>query len=509
MQLADNPHFQALENQADRMRAVSLADLLAKPDRQAAFVWQLEDLQIDATRQPMTKGVLADLLALAEAASVPEKIAAMLAGEVMNPTENRPALHCQQRHPDRLASREWKKLAELAEEVRQNPEIEAVINLGIGGSDLGPAMVAEALAGHADGPALHFVANIDPAQLQDCLMKCDPRRTLVIVTSKTFTTAETLANAELARDWLVAGGGDSARQMIAVSAAPQQAVAWGVPEERIASFAEGVGGRFSVWSAVGLAVMISIGADKFADFLNGAHQMDRHFASAPLDQNLPVLMALVRIWQRNFMARPSYGIMPYDQRLARLPAWAQQLEMESNGKQVDSQGAPLSLPASPLIWGEPGTNAQHSFFQYLHQGLEIQPIDILLPLSPGPLPLSGRWADNHASLVANAIAQAEALALGHRNDLEPHRHFPGNRPSLLISWDQTGPFSLGRLLALYEHITAVCGFIWDINSFDKWGGELGKAMARQLESGEGLEDFSPAARTLLSRAKQLRTAKKA
>ena len=509
MQLGDNPHFQSLENQADRMRAVSLADLLARPDRQQAFIWQLEDLQLDATRQPMTNGVLADLLALAEAASVPQKIAAMLAGEVMNHTENRPAIHCQLRHPDRLASAEWQKLAALAKEVRQNPDIEAVINLGIGGSDLGPAMVAEALAGYADGPALYFVANIDPAQLHDCLMKCDPRRTLIIITSKTFTTAETLANAALARDWLVAGGGDPAQQLVAVSAAPQQAVAWGICEDRIASFSEGVGGRFSVWSAVGLAVMISIGADKFAEFLNGAHQLDRHFASAPLGQNLPVLMALIRIWHRNFMARPSYGIMPYDQRLARLPAWAQQLEMESNGKQVDSQGAALTRPASPLIWGEPGTNAQHSFFQYLHQGLEIQPIDILLPLSPGPLPLPGRWADNHAILVANAIAQAEALAFGARNDLEPHRHFPGNRPSLVISWDQTSPFSLGRLLALYEHITAVCGFIWDVNSFDQWGVELGKAKARQLEKGEGLEDFSPAARVLLERAEQLRAIKKA
>ena len=509
MQLGDNPHFQALENQADRMRAVSLADLLAKPDRQEAFVWQLEDLQVDATRQPMTKGVLADLLALVEASSVPEKIAAMLSGAPINHTENRPVIHCQLRHPDRLASPEWQKLAELAEAVRQNPDIDAVINLGIGGSDLGPAIVAEALAGYADGPALHFVANIDPAQLHDCLVKCDPKRTLIIVTSKTFTTAETLANAALARDWLVAGGGDPAWQLVAVSAAPQQAVAWGVSQDRICSFAEGVGGRTSVWSAVGLAVMISIGADKFAEFLNGAHQLDRHFASAPLSQNLPVLMALIRIWQRNFMARPSYGIMPYDQRLARLPAWAQQLEMESNGKQVDRKGTRLRLPASPLIWGEPGTNAQHSFFQYLHQGLEIHPIDILLPLSPGPLPLPGGWADNHATLVANAIAQAEALALGHRNDLEPHRHFPGNRPSLVISWEQTNPFSLGRLLALYEHITAVCGFIWDINSFDQWGVELGKTMARQLESGEALEDFSAGARALLGRADQLRGTKKA
>ena len=496
MQLADNPKFDSLNQAADSARQYQLSALMADEARAAALQFQFEDIRLDITRQKLTTSDLSLLLDMAAAADIEAKIKAMFAGLPINATENRPVIHADLRLPARLETDSWTALAAFADMVRAGGQIKDVINLGIGGSDLGPAMVSNALAGYADGPRIHYVANVDPAHLHDALAQCAPETTLFIVTSKTFTTAETLSNALLARQWLIDAGQEPQTLMAAVTAYPERAADWGIDAGQIFSFDEGVGGRYSVWSEVGLPVMLGIGADNFAEFLAGAHDMDRHFATAPLAQNLPVIMALVRIWNRNFLDCPSYGIMAYDQHLDRLAAWAQQLEMESNGKSVDRHGAPLKLPASPLIWGEPGTNAQHSFFQYLHQGLEAGPIDILVPLSTGALGLGLDWQPSHRRLVANAIAQAEALAMGSPNQDEPHRHFAGNRQSCLISWQQTNPKTLGRLLAFYEHVTAASGFIWDINSFDQWGVELGKAMALAMETGEGLDGFSVSARAL-------------
>ena len=485
----------ALKSAAKRLEKVHLAELMQLPDR-TDFIFQFEDLELDCTRQPLDAASLSLLLELAEKRGLARFMEAMFAGEAINLSENRPVVHCDLRTPQRQQSDEFKTLSAFAESVRDDKDITAVVNLGIGGSDLGPAMVVRALAGAHDGPECHFVGNICPTDLHDVLVQCDPHKTLFVVTSKTFTTAETLTNATLARAWLANAGVDAEGAMVAVTAYESRARDWGI--ERVFAFAEGVGGRYSLWSAVGLAVMVAIGRDRFCEMLAGAHAMDCHVKSADYAQNLAVIMGLLRVWHRDYLGATSYGLMPYDQRLARFPAWAQQLEMESNGKGVDRNGKPLTRPAAPLIWGAAGTNSQHSFFQWLHQGVESVPIDILIARQPAE-DWGAAWQSSHKMLAINAIAQAEALALGAPNTDEPHRHFPGNRASLLLSWDKTTPYALGRLLALYEHITIISGFIWGVNSFDQWGVELGKQMANNLQSGQGLDAFSPAARRFLKR----------
>ncbi len=485
----------ALKSAAKRLKKVHLAELMQLPSR-TDFMFQFEDLELDCTRQPLDAESLSLLLELAEKRGLARFMDAMFAGEAINLSENRPVVHCDLRAPAHLQSDAFKTLSAFAEKVRGDKNITAVVNLGIGGSDLGPAMVARALAGYHDGADCHFVGNICPTDLHDVLVQCEAHKTLFIVTSKTFTTAETLTNAKLAKAWLADAGVDSADAMVAVTAYESRARDWGL--EQVFSFDEGVGGRYALWSAVGLAVMVAIGRDRFCEMLAGAHAMDCHVKTADYAQNLAVIMGLLRVWHRDYLGATSYGLMPYDQRLARFPAWAQQLEMESNGKGVDRNGKPLPHPAAPLIWGAAGTNSQHSFFQWLHQGVESVPIDILIARRPAE-DWGAAWQASHKMLAINAVAQAESLALGAPNTDEPHRHFPGNRASLLLSWDKTTPYALGRLLALYEHITIISGFIWGVNSFDQWGVELGKQMAHNLQSGQGLDAFSPAARRFLKR----------
>ena len=346
---------------------------------------------------------------------------------------------------------------------------------------------------------MHYVGNVDPHALYDILAQCDPRSTLFIMTSKTFTTNETLANAGLAKGWLEQNGVAPDAAMVAVTAYQKRAVDWGIDPARIFDFDEAVGGRYSLWSAVGLSVMIAVGSTAFDQLLDGARAMDKHFETAPFASNIPVIMGLLRVWHRSYLGHMAYGIMPYDQRLARLPAWAQQLEMESNGKSVTRHGKPLDQPAGPLIWGEVGVNGQHSFFQWLHQSVDIIPIDILIARKPVNLLDDAAWRASHRTLAINAVAQAEALAVGVEQADAPHRHSPGNRPSLMVSWEATTPYALGRLLALYEHITIVSGFVWDVNSFDQWGVELGKKMAHDLASKSDLDGFSLAAKAFLNR----------
>ena len=466
-----------LRQEAATLQDSHLRDLLADEARSRGLVYEMDDLRVDLSRQKVTARTMTSLLDLAAETGLADRIAALFAGEKVNKSEDRAVVHMAQRSPERRNGAEFARLTAFADHIRHG-EIIDVVNIGIGGSDLGPAMVSAALASHASGPRLHYVSNVDPGHLHDVLAFCDPARTLIIVTSKTFTTAETMRNAALARDWLGAHPG----QMAAVTAAPQVARDWGVASDRIFDFDQGVGGRYSLWSAVGLPVMIDVGPAAFAEMLAGAAAMDDHVRTAPHDVNLPVLMGLLRIWNRNFMGRATHGIMPYDQRLHLLPAWAQQLEVESNGKSVSVDGAPLEHATTPVIWGTAGTGCQHSFFQALHQGSEMVALDILVPMRPTGLRLGGDWAASHRILVANAVAQAEALAVGSPNAAEPHRHFAGDRPSTIISWDATTPFALGRLLALYEHVTVVSGFVWGVNSFDQWGVELGKAMAKQAEA---------------------------
>ncbi len=474
-----------LHQLAEKEASLSLRDLMAR-DEARGRLFQLGDLVVDLTRQPLTSASLSALLGLAEASGLADKTEALLAGQPLNISENRPVIHTQMRHPVYRKTDGFIALCRFTEQLRVQGRFTHIVNVGIGGSDLGPAMVYRALTAYHSGPQVCFVGNVDPADLNDVLTGCPPDRTLFIITSKSFTTAETIANAALAKGWLKAAGRPASEHMVGVTAAPPEARDWGLSEEQIFPFAEGVGGRYSLWSSVGLAVMLGIGSDRFIQLLDGAYAMDCHFAETDFDRNIPVLMGLLRVWHRTFLGRSSYGLMPYDQRLGRLPAWAQQLDMESNGKSVTRKGQTLAMGSGPLIWGEPGTSSQHSFFQWLHQGTDIVPVDILVPRQLNGIDqfasrtLQAAAKASHRTLAVNAVAQAEALAVGSENKKEPHRHFAGNRPSALISWDCTTPFALGRLLALYEHITAVSGFIWDVNSFDQWGVELGKQMASML-----------------------------
>ena len=488
----------ALKDEASRLAGQHLRVLLGDADRSRALVFELDDLRLDMSRQKIGAETLPLLLDLAEETGLAARIVALFRGDRINLSEDRPVLHMAQRAAARVDGDEYARLSAFADDIRSGG-VSDVVNIGIGGSDLGPAMVSAALASHADGPLVHYVSNVDPSHLHDVLAGCRPETTLVIVTSKTFTTAETMRNAALARDWL----GVHAASMAAVTAAPAQARDWGIDEGRVFDFDQGVGGRYSLWSAVGLPVMTGVGGDASAELLAGAAAMDDHFRETPHGRNLPVLMGLMRIWNRNFLGHATHGLMPYDQRLHLLPAWAQQLEMESNGKSVAATGETLDWATAPVIWGTAGTGCQHSFFQALHQGTDIVPLDILLPLRPTGLSLPGDWQDSHRVLAANALAQAEALAIGNPNSDEPHRHFAGDRPSSVISWQATGPYELGRLLALYEHVTAVSGFLWGVNSFDQWGVELGKVMANRVESvlaGKADADgFSATAADLLAR----------
>ena len=485
-------------SEAKKISAVSLKKLMKQKDREIDFCYSLDGFWIDISRHHINKTILDKLINLGDAASIQDKFSMLKKGEHINRTENRPVLHTKLRHPNRRKTDEWLKLVSFSEKLRASQNIETIINIGIGGSDLGPAMVTNALRTFHGRQKIRFVSNVDPSDLNDNLANCDPKRTFFLVTSKTFTTAETLQNASLAANWLKQANVDPKKHMAAITTSLNKALKWGISKEYIFSFADGIGGRYSLWSAVGLPIMIAIGNKNFISLLDGAHQIDEHVFSTPTSQNLPIILALLRIWNRNFLNIPMHGIMPYDHRLARLPAWVQQLEMESNGKSIDIRGETLSLPAAPLIWGEAGTNSQHSFFQYLHQGTEKQSLDILIPRNSLGCSKLDRWQESHRTLVYNALAQAEALAIGKDNQKEPHKNFPGGHVSTIISWIKTDPFEVGRLLALYEHISIASGFLWDINSFDQWGVELGKQKAKELENPDRYDDFSPAARLFLA-----------
>ena len=478
------------------------------PTRFARFSRSLDDLTVDFSKERIDAAALTALLALHDAAGVAAKRDAMAAGAAINATEGRAVLHMALRGsvaPDVAGVGEVASVREaflgFAEDVRTGRHaaadgrpFDAVLNIGIGGSDLGPAMAARALAPDADGPAAHFVSNVDGAHFTDVAKGLDPARTLVVVASKTFTTQETMTNAAAARDWLrgaLGAAGDG--HLAAVSTNLPACAAFGIPASRVFGFWDWVGGRYSLWGAIGLPLAIAVGADRFRAMLDGAAAMDRHFLTAPPEDNLPVLLGLIGVWRRSVMGCATAAVIPYDQRLDRFPAYLQQLMMESNGKGVGLDGAPLRRPACPVIWGEPGTNAQHSFFQMLHQGLETIPVDFILAAEPREA-----LGDHHAKLTANCLAQSAALAFGMTADeardamlakgadaaeagrLAPHRAFPGDRPSTTLIHRRLDPFSLGRLVALYEHRTFVEGAIWGVNPFDQFGVELGKRMASDL-----------------------------
>jgi len=371
-----------------------------------------------------------------------------------------------------------------------------VVNIGIGGSDLGPVMATLALAPCHDGPRLHFVSNVDGAHIADTLSGLDPERTLIIVASKTFTTIETMTNAATARDFIVSRLGEEAvaSHFAAVSTALDKVATFGLDETRVFGFWDWVGGRYSLWSAIGLPLMLAIGREAFGEFLAGARAMDAHFKNAPVGENLPMMLGLLGIWHRLVCGYPSRAIIPYEQRLSRFPAYLQQLDMESNGKSVGINGEPLSSASGPIVWGEPGTNGQHAFFQLLHQGTDVIPVEFIIAANGHEPELKHQ----HQLLIANCLAQSEALMRGRSTDeahaqllasgasdaeaarLAPHKTFPGNRPSITLVHDKLTPFSLGRLIALYEHRVFVEATIFGINAFDQWGVELGKELATAL-----------------------------
>jgi glucose-6-phosphate isomerase len=489
-------HFQAHGRDFDLREAFA-----RDPGRFAAFSLQAPEVFADLSKNRIDLATQRFLLDLAAECGLEAQRDAMFSGQPINATEGRAVLHTALRAPrghgpfsDEVHGVLERMLA-LAEQVRDTASsgITDVVNIGIGGSDLGPAMVVPALDAFAHrGLRLHFVSNVDGHDIVPVLRGLRPASTLFIVASKTFTTQETMANAQVARAWFLAqGGSDIARHFVAATTNVAAAAQFGITQTF--GFWDWVGGRYSLWSAIGLPIAIAVGAENFRALLAGAHAMDRHFAEAPLAHNLPAQLGLLDVWYRNFHGFTSRSVAPYHQGLRRLPAYLQQLEMESNGKSVDAAGERLPFGTSPVVWGEPGTNGQHAYFQMLHQGTDTIPVEFILVKSP-----AHGEADLHAKLLANGLAQSQALMLGKTAEaaaqeraptaapgadpaaIARHRSFPGNRPSTTFVLEALTPRSLGALIALYEHRVFTSGVLWGINSFDQWGVELGKALANAL-----------------------------
>ena len=465
-------------------------------------------LTLDYSKNLIDGDVVDALLALADAAGLRTRIESMFTGEHINVTEDRAVLHTALRTPagaevvvdgnnvvpDVRAVLD--RMRDFATRVRSGAwvgetgrRIETVVNIGIGGSDLGPLMAYRALGAYADGPEVRFVSNVDPTHLNQALRGLAAETTLFVVASKTFTTQETLSNARSARDWLLSHVVDDGtavkRHFVALSTNAEEVAAFGIDTANMFEFWDWVGGRYSFESAIGLSLMLAIGPDPYQEMLDGFHAMDQHFRSAPFRENLPVLMAMLGVWYRNFLGYPTHAVLPYSQYLDRFPAYLQQLDMESNGKSVRLDGSPVTYDTGPIVWGEPGTNGQHAFYQLIHQGTTTVPADLI-----GFLEATEDVGGQHLLLVANLLAQAEALAFGKTpdevsaagvdRDLVSHRTFAGNRPTNLLLADRLTPFVLGALVAAYEHKVFTQGTIWGINSFDQWGVELGKELAKAI-----------------------------
>ncbi len=488
------PQWRALTERA--AATPTIAELFtADPGRGERLVAEGAGWELDYAKHRVDDGTLELLFDLARAAGLAERIEAMFTGAHVNVSEDRPALHTALRLPadatlvvdgvDVVAQvhEVLGRLGDFAHRVRSGAwlghsgaSIDAVVNIGIGGSDLGPAMVDTALRSYADrSMTFRFVSNVDGSDFAEATHDLDPRRTLFIVASKTFGTLETLTNARTARDWLLdAYDGDPdavARHFVAVSTNAERVADFGIDTDNMFEFWDWVGGRYSVGSAIGLSTMIAIGPEAFAEFLAGFHAMDRHFRTTPFEANLPVIMGVLGVWYANFHGAATHAVLPYAQYLSRFPAYLQQLDMESNGKRVTEDGQEVPTTTGPVVWGEPGTNGQHAFFQLLHQGTRLVPCDLIGFLrSPHP------EGEHHDLLIANLIAQAEALAFGRDSD-DPHQVCEGNRPTSMLLAENLDPASLGALIALYEHKVFVQGTIWGIDSFDQWGVELGKVLA--------------------------------
>jgi len=507
------PAWRALLEHRDEIAAQHMRDWFAGAGANARvdnFSLQAAGLYLDYSKNRVTDKTRTLLTHLARECHVPAKRDAMWAGEHVNVTENRAALHIALRAPKGVTFRDSSgevssgvgetlaRMRDFSERVRDGrwvgatgKRIKHLINVGIGGSDLGPRMVCDALAvyGRADLSA-NFIANIDPTELARTLPTLDPEATLVVVCSKTFTTLETMTNARTIRAWLIQNGipeGDLDKHFVAVSTNVDEAMRFGILRENVFQFGEWVGGRYSLWSSVGLIVMLYLGAQHFEALLSGAHAMDEHFRHAPLEANMPVLLGLLGVWYRNFFDAQTLSIAPYTDALQKLPPYLQQLDMESNGKSVQIDGSPVAWQTAPIIWGEPGTNGQHAYFQMLHQGTTLVPVDFIAVLEPQYD--QPAYLEHHRKLLANCFAQSEALLQGGSmatpeqagGPLGAQRAFEGNRPSNTLVIDKLTPERLGALIALYEHKVFVQAAIWNINPFDQWGVELGKTLCRAIE----------------------------
>ncbi|MDA5637851.1 MULTISPECIES: glucose-6-phosphate isomerase [Agrobacterium] len=508
--------IEKLKATASSTAATDLRAAFAADDKRfSRFSAKFDDLLMDYSKCAVNEEIVTLLEQLAREGGVEAKREEMFSGKAINFTEDRAVLHTALRNrsntpvlvdgkdvmPDVNAV--LAAMGKFADAIRSGSlkgatgkKITDVINIGIGGSDLGPVMATLALAPFHDGPRAHFVSNIDGAHIADTLKLIDPETSLFIVASKTFTTIETMTNAATARRFIAEKLGEAAvkHHFAAVSTALEKVAAFGIESDRIFGFWDWVGGRYSIWSAIGLPLMIAIGPDNFGKFLDGAHAMDRHFREAPIRENLPMLLGLIGFYNRNVLNYPTRAILPYDQRLSRFPAYLQQLDMESNGKGVTIDGTPVEGQSGPVVWGEPGTNGQHAFYQLIHQGTSVIPAEFMIAANG----FEPELRPQHQLLIANCLAQSEALMKGRTlaeakaqltskgmedsqaDFIAPHRVFTGNRPSITFVYDKLTPFALGRLIALYEHRVFVEGVLFRINSFDQWGVELGKELATGL-----------------------------
>ncbi len=531
--------WDTLQKHYDEIKDRHLRDwFVAEPDRAERFSLAVDGLWLDYSKNRLDQRALDLLIEWADASGLVAARSAMFKGEAINRTEQRAVLHVALRNRSNTpiyvdgedvmpaVNQVLAQMDRFSRQVRSGEwrghtgkPIRHIVNIGIGGSDLGPVMAYEALRPYSNREqSIQFVSNVDGTHIAEALRELNPEETLFIVASKTFTTQETLTNAHTARDWLLKGLGDEsavARHFVAVSTHAEKVQAFGIDPVNMFVFWDWVGGRYSLCSAIGLSLMVAIGPDRFYEMLDGFHAMDRHFETAPLAENMPVLLALIGIWYNNFFGAETHALLPYDQYLARFPAYFQQCDMESNGKSIDRQGRPVTAQTGPIVWGEPGTNGQHAFYQLLHQGTKLVPADFIgFCHSQNPL------GDHHVKLMANFFAQTEALAFGKTAEqvaaegtapeLVPHRTFVGNRPTNTLLAERLTPFVLGQLIALYEHKVFVQGVCWNIFSFDQWGVELGKQLAGAILP-ELTAESAPALRhdastnQLIERFRQLRS----
>lgn len=546
--LTTHPSWHALTQHQEDIRAVQMRDLFKQnPQRFEEFSLKVEDILLDYSKHRITKDTLSLLFQLARDSQIEQWRTRMFSGEKINITEDRAVLHTALRNrsntpvmvdgkdvmPDVNAV--LAQMRAFTEQVRSGAwtgysgkRITDVVNIGIGGSDLGPVMVCDALKPYASAALkAHFVSNVDGAHLMRVLENCNPETTLFIVASKTFTTQETMTNAHSARRWLLNAAKDEAavaKHFVALSTNAKAVQAFGIDTNNMFAFWDWVGGRYSLWSAIGLSIALYVGMDHFEQLLAGGHAMDQHFQTAPLEQNMPVIMALLGVWYNNFFHVDTHAILPYDQGLSRFAAYLQQADMESNGKFICRDGSRVSYKTGPVIWGEAGTNGQHAFYQLIHQGTQMVPADFLMPAT-SHYKVGKPDDQHHKILLANFLAQTQAMMLGKTReearaeleqqgmqgqaleDLLPHKVFEGNRPTTSILFKQLTPYTLGKLIALYEHKIFVQGIIWDINSYDQWGVEYGKQIASQilpqLNSSAAVTAFDSSTNGLINYAKTI------